>query len=122
MPGRGKLAADARRRSASRASEESSGGWALALSSNVYACGITVVATDAADAGAFVERIAAHADKCATEFVLVFFSKVLFEAAELVGSFAARAPGLRYGGCSTAGEITPDGLTEGSAVAILFPS
>ena len=94
----------------------------LTLSSTDYACGITVVATDLRDPDAFVERIAAHAGQAAVEFALVFFSKTLFDAGELARSFASHAPGLRYGGCSTAGEIAPDGLTDGSAVAILFPS
>ena len=80
------------------------------------------MAIDLRDADAFVECIAAHAEQAAIEFVLLFFSKALFDADELARSFARHAPGLRYGGCSTAGEIAPDGLTDGSALALLFPS
>ena len=80
------------------------------------------IAIDEPDARAFVARIAEHAGSAQqTEFVLVFFSKALFAAADLAAAFAAQAPGLRYGGCSTAGEITPDGMREGNALALLFP-
>jgi len=80
------------------------------------------IAIDEPDARAFVARIAEHAGSAQqTEFVLVFFSKALFHAADLAAAFAAQAPGLRYGGCSTAGEITPDGMREGNALALLFP-
>ena len=34
---------------------------------------------------------------------------------------AKTCPGLDYAACSTAGEITPAGMTEGQIVAILFP-
>lgn len=32
------------------------------------------------------------------------------------------APALHYAGCSTAGEITPDGLEDGHMLAVLFPA
>ncbi|KAB2955339.1 MAG: hypothetical protein F9K19_12385 [Rhizobiaceae bacterium] len=93
----------------------------LAASHSIYACGVSVLATDVADADAFASTVAAAAEDSDSGFALIFFSQSLIRAQPLAAALARRAPGLRYAGCSTAGEITPDGLAEGQAVAILFP-
>lgn len=54
-------------------------------------------------------------------FALLFFSQSLMEANSLATALKRHAPGLDYAGCSTAGEITPDGLENGHVVAVLFP-
>ena len=87
-----------------------------------YASGLTVLTTDTADAGAFASSIAAEAEAIEAGFALLFFSQALFDAHDLAAAWAKHAAGLPYAGCSTAGEITPGGLEEGQAVAILFPS
>ena len=93
----------------------------LSVSHAIYACGVSVLTTDAADADAFASAVAAAAAEADAGFALVFFSQALVRARDLSAALARQAPGLRYAGCSTAGEITPDGLAEGQAVAILFP-
>jgi len=82
---------------------------------------VSVLATDVADADAFADAVARAAEETDAGFALVFFSQSLVGAQPLAAALGRRAPGLRYAGCSTAGEITPDGLAEGQILAILFP-
>lgn len=93
----------------------------LTVSHAIYACGVSVLATDVADADAFADAVARAAEETEAGFALVFFSQSLVGAQPLAAALGRRAPGLRYAGCSTAGEITPDGLAEGQILAILFP-
>lgn len=79
------------------------------------------VTTAKPDAETFAEAIAAEATSSGADFALVFHSRSLLRAESLASALARRAPALRYAGCSTAGEITPLGLEEGQAIAILFP-
>ena len=94
----------------------------LACSRTSYACGLSALTTDAADVDAFARAVADEAQAVAADFALVFFSQSLVEAAALAAALKAHAPDLRYAGCSTAGEITPQGLEEGHMLAILLPS
>ena len=55
-------------------------------------------------------------------FALLFFSQELFDAQSLASAWRRHAGHLSYAGCSTAGEITPGGLEEGQALAILLPA
>ncbi|WP_330999171.1 FIST N-terminal domain-containing protein [Oryzicola mucosus] len=54
--------------------------------------------------------------------MLIFYSHALIDAQSITESLVRHAPGLRHAGCSTAGEITPAGLEEGHAIAILMPA
>jgi hypothetical protein len=71
---------------------------------------------------AFAEAIAAEAAAIDAAFALVFFSQSLVDATDLAAALKAHAPGLRHAGCSTAGEITPQGLEEGHVLAMLLPA
>lgn len=55
-------------------------------------------------------------------FALIFFSQSLIAADLLSQALKQHAPTLSYAGCSTAGEITPQGLEDGHMLAMLFPS
>lgn len=103
---------------ASQAPEEET---ALAISRTTYGCGLTVLATGDAEAEAFARSIADTARLSGAGFALLFFSQSLMQAKDLVDALRLSAPGLPYAGCSTAGEITPQGIRDGGAVAILFP-
>jgi len=81
-----------------------------------------VLTTDTSDADAFALAVADAASATNAGFALLFFSQSLFDASDLVAAWRRHASGLAYAGCSTAGEITPAGLEEGQALAILFPS
>ncbi|MBU0582449.1 MAG: FIST C-terminal domain-containing protein [Alphaproteobacteria bacterium] len=87
-----------------------------------YASGLTVLTTDTADAEGFARSVATEAEAIDAGFALLFFSQALFDAHDLAAAWATHVAGLSYAGCSTAGEITPGGLEEGHAVAILFPA
>jgi hypothetical protein len=94
----------------------------LVCSRTSYACGLSALTTDTADVDAFAMAIAAEAEAVAADFALVFFSQSLVDAAALAAALRTHASSLRYAGCSTAGEITPQGLEEGHMLAILLPS
>ncbi|AZO02067.1 MULTISPECIES: FIST N-terminal domain-containing protein [unclassified Mesorhizobium] len=94
----------------------------LASSSTRYASGLSALTTDEPDPNAFARAIAAEAAIVDAGFALLFFSQGLVDAAALAQALKAYAPSLAYAGCSTAGEITPQGLEEGHILALLLPS
>jgi len=55
-------------------------------------------------------------------FALIVFSKAASDAEYIAAFMKQNAPTLHYAACSTAGEITPEGVTQGSIQFILFPS
>jgi len=94
----------------------------LASSRRNYASGLSALTTDEPDADAFARAIAAEALLIDAGFALIFFSQSLVDATALSEALKAHAPALAYAGCSTAGEITPQGLEEGHVLALLLPS
>ncbi|WP_245516941.1 MULTISPECIES: FIST N-terminal domain-containing protein [unclassified Mesorhizobium] len=94
----------------------------MASSSTRYACGLSALTTDEPDPDAFAEAIAAEAAAVDAGFALLFFSQSLVDASTLADALKLHAPSLAYAGCSTAGEITPQGLEEGHLLALLLPS
>ncbi len=55
-------------------------------------------------------------------FGIVYFSKDCCDGEEVATLMRDHATGLDYAACSTAGELTPDGLVEGQIVILLFPA
>jgi hypothetical protein len=94
----------------------------LACSRANYACGLSVLTSDEPDADAFAAAIAAEATAIGAGYALIFFSQSLIEAPALASAIQQHAPTLPYAGCSTAGEITPQGLDEGHMLAMLLPA
>ncbi|MEW6630543.1 MAG: FIST signal transduction protein [Pseudomonadota bacterium] len=94
----------------------------LASSSTRYACGLSALTTDEPDPNSFARAIATEAAAIDAGFALLFFSQSLVDAAALSQALKMHAPSLGYAGCSTAGEITPQGLEEGHILALLLPS
>ncbi len=94
----------------------------LASSRTSYACGLSVLTTDEPDMEAFARAIAVEAAAIDAGFALLFFSQSLIDATALSDALGAHAPALHYAGCSTAGEITPQGLEDGHVLAMLLPS
>jgi hypothetical protein len=109
-------------RRAQKASGGNTGRNPLASSRTRYACGLSALTTDEPDMHAFAKAIAAEAMAVDAGFALFFFSQSLVDAAALSAALSLHAPALHYAGCSTAGEITPQGLEEGHLVAMLLPS
>ena len=87
----------------------------------VDACGITVLWSESLDSETFCDALAAEVLRSNPAFGLLWFSPTRHDARRLVERLAERAPDFRYGGCSTCGEITPDGLQEHGIVALLLP-
>ncbi|MFC3323746.1 FIST N-terminal domain-containing protein [Mesorhizobium cantuariense] len=94
----------------------------LASSRTRYACGLSALTTDEPDMEAFARAIALEAAAIDAGFALLFFSQSLVEASALSQALMTHAPGLDHAGCSTAGEITPQGLEDGHVLAMLLPS
>ena len=86
-----------------------------------YACGIVVVFGSEISEEDFAEDLAVAAAEAKASLASIFFCQERFEAEALVRAIKERAPGLKYSGCSTAGEITPAGYNEGQIIAVLFP-
>ncbi|MET2826391.1 FIST signal transduction protein [Mesorhizobium shangrilense] len=95
---------------------------ALASSRTSYACGLSALTTDEPDMDAFAKAIAVEAAAIDAGFALLFFSQSLIDATALSDALRTHAPALHYAGCSTAGEITPQGLEDGHVLAMLLPS
>ncbi|MCP1200823.1 FIST N-terminal domain-containing protein [Notoacmeibacter sp. MSK16QG-6] len=87
-----------------------------------YECGAVCLYTadEAVEKG---EDMASALSDAAAEaaFALIHFSKSMIEPEEIVGLMAEAAPNLSYAACSTAGELTPLGVTEGQLIVILLP-
>ncbi|WP_167458714.1 FIST signal transduction protein [Mesorhizobium kowhaii] len=94
----------------------------LASSRTRYACGLSALTTDEPDMDAFATAIALEAAAIDAGFALLFFSQSLVEADTLSQALMTHAPALHHAGCSTAGEITPQGLEDGHVLAMLLPS
>jgi hypothetical protein len=94
----------------------------LASSRTRYACGLSALTTDEPDMEAFARAIALEAAAIDAGFALLFFSQSLVEASALSQALMTHAPALHHAGCSTAGEITPQGLEDGHVLAMLLPS
>ena len=86
------------------------------------ACGIVALECDDPDDAGFWTRVAEARARVDAGFALVFFSSLRFAADPLGTALAQTCPGLRYAACSTAGEITRAGVSEGNLVVILFPA
>jgi hypothetical protein len=89
--------------------------------STTYACGIVAIYADEVSVDEFASELAARASEADAALASVFFSRDRIDPESLAAAIALHAPGLRYVGCSTAGEITPFGYAEGSILAMLFP-
>lgn len=85
-----------------------------------YACGVRSAWIVAPTAEEAVASIAPLLNAGAIGQLLVFFSPH-YPAEDLALSLAVHFPNVAVAGCSTSGEITPAGFTEGSLVAIAFP-
>lgn len=90
--------------------------------STIYGCGIVALYSDGADLDEYAGELARRVREDEAEFASIFFSRDRVDAAALTRALQRHSPGLRYAGCSTAGEITPDGYGEGGILAMLFPA
>ena len=93
-----------------------------AIQSRDYASGIRVVWSEAGDTQRFCKAMASHAREQQWALGLIWFSASRHDAQTLIETLHQLAPQFTFCGCSTSGEITPDGLQESGVVALLLPA
>ena len=86
----------------------------------VGTCGIRAAASLASDPEALASDIRSGIGPGDIQHLLVFYS-VEQDPAALLAALSRVLPGVPVSGCSTAGEIGPQGLMQGGVVAIAFP-
>lgn len=91
------------------------------VSQKHYASGIGVLWSQEADTATLCESIVAAAKSHPVELVIIWFSSQRHSASEIVSRMDYDADSLNYCGCSTSGEITPDGVQNKGFVAITLP-
>lgn len=85
------------------------------------ACGIRIAASQSATTGTAVAELARSLGTGPFEHMIAFFS--LDHDPEILSKALRETfPGVGLSGCSTAGEITPDGSVDGSVMVIAFPT
>ena len=83
-------------------------------------CGLRSAASAKAGTAAAVAEIAAELGDCAFQHIIVMYSPA--HNAKLVAElFRTTFPGVEISGCSTSGEISPEGMLQGGIVAVAFP-
>lgn len=87
-----------------------------------YPSGISSIYDTGQNPERFIDLIKeAHSER-ACGLILVFYCPVRYAGEKLVAGLSQALPGVKCCGCSSSGEVTPDGLESGSAVAVLFPA
>lgn len=94
----------------------------MALRKAAYGCGVTVLTFDEPDAAGFADAVAKEAAQTDAGFALFFLSPSLMDTQAFADRLRRAAPELAHAGCTTAGEITPAGMDDGQAVAMLLPA
>ncbi|MEM9601382.1 MAG: FIST N-terminal domain-containing protein [Pseudomonadota bacterium] len=74
------------------------------------------------DGEGFARDVAMECSRTSYSLVLVFYSQHRYPPAAFLAALAAAQDVPIVAGCSTAGELTPEGLQENNIVAVLFPS
>ncbi len=87
----------------------------------VYRSGICVVWTDSSDCLAFCELIKQQSERMPYVAAFIYYSAHQIPPKELNDTLSQLCPSLVVCGCSTGGEISPDGLQDNGAIAILLP-
>jgi len=86
-----------------------------------YQSGISVVWTESKDTIAFCELVVEQHARKTCAVALIYYSPKALNPSELVDYFNTHCNDLNYCGCSTGGEISPEGMQDGGALAILLP-
>lgn len=87
---------------------------------SVSSTGICIAASGKAALPEAVAELELQLDAGKFQHIIVFFSPN-HDATELSAPLKADFPDVRITGCSTAGEITPNGMMVGGIVLIAFP-
>ncbi|MEE9319160.1 MAG: FIST N-terminal domain-containing protein [Granulosicoccus sp.] len=93
-----------------------------AVDSKTHASGITIIWSKDATAEAFCKVIAEAFVPVQPSLTLIWYSSTRYCEKQLVDKLGQHTPTLNYCGCSTTGEVTPDGFQDHGIIAIMFPS
>lgn len=88
----------------------------------VYRNGIRAVSATDGGFATFMAEIVASAAARRPGYALIYFSPDFCRGAKLVEALADALPDLHFAGCSTAGELTPQGASDLGALAVLLPA
>ena len=77
--------------------------------------------SETADTETFCRAIAEEATKQNTALALIGYSSTRHDSHNIVTTMEELAPGLIFSGCSTCGEVTPDGMQDHGFIATLLP-
>ncbi|MGQ7847726.1 FIST N-terminal domain-containing protein [Granulosicoccus sp. 3-233] len=86
-----------------------------------YASDIQVLWSETASTAELCQSLAEAARSGEVELAIIWFSPTRHMAADIVSSLAELTPGLNFCGCSSSGEVTPDGMQEHGFIATLLP-
>ena len=87
-----------------------------------YKSGISVVWTESNDAEGFCELIRQSHQADPAAIALIYYSAEAVSPNYIISYMQSHCDDLSYSGCSTCGEISPEGIQDCGAVAVLLPA
>lgn len=91
------------------------------VSTSHYSSGVCVLWSETANSDALCRALAAEAENSAYAMAIIWYSASCHESSDIVAGLSDLAPALLFVGCSTSGEITPDGMQEHGFLSVLLP-
>jgi len=92
------------------------------VSQHRYCSGIQVLWSETADTELLCRSISAKAAEEEIALAVIWFSPSTHRAEDIANHLRRCASQLRYCGCSTSGEVTPDGMQDNGFITILLPA
>lgn len=81
-----------------------------------------VLWSETADTDTLCQQLAAESESTEYSLAIIWYSATRHSSAELITGMSEKAPALRFSGCSTCGEVTPDGMQDHGFIAVLLPA
>lgn len=85
-----------------------------------YDSGVICLFADENNTNTLANSVSREVQENTISFALVFFSKKHWTDQDIKQLLIKSGPNVKYAACSTAGEITPNGMTDGKIIIILF--
>ena len=77
--------------------------------------------SETADTSTLCQALADEANKHPTALAVIGYSSVRHDSLDIVRTLSQIAPELMFSGCTTSGEVTPDGMQDHGFIATLLP-
>jgi hypothetical protein len=87
-----------------------------------YDCGIVALTAPGIGADGLARLVAEEAERHGAGFAFTFHSPSLFTSEAFAAAMREHATDLAHAGCTTAGEMTPEGIGDGEALALILPA